>query len=92
MLKALNGEGALPELGCIRDMRVTFPEIEDTAETAAVLVAFSALSLACKATQVCGMLLVRATTVAHTAAPALSQEQNSRLCLQSAVHFLIRLA
>ena len=57
ILTALAGEGPLPELGCIEDMRVTLPEIDDTAENAAVLVAFSALALACKGTKVCGMLL-----------------------------------
>ena len=52
MLKALSGKGPLPELGCIEDMRITFLEMDDTAENAAVLVAFSALGLACKAAQV----------------------------------------
>ena len=55
-------------------MQIIFSESADTAENAAVLVAFSALALACKATQVCGMLVVGAA-IANVAAPALIQKQ-----------------
>ena len=69
ILIALNGKGPgpLPELGRIEHMRVTFPGTDDTVESAFVLVAFSVLAVACRNTQVCGMLIVNA--------PALSQEQ-----------------
>ena len=48
-------------------MRITFLETDDDVGSAAVLVAFSVLAVACRNTQVCGMLIVTA--------PALSQEQ-----------------
>ena len=53
-------------------MQVTIPESVDTTESAAVLVAFSLLAVACKNTQVSGMLIVRATAAIDTD-PALSQ-------------------
>ena len=66
MLNALTGAKPFPTLDCIEDMRVTIPETEDTVGHAAVLVAFSALAMACKNTQVCGMLVVRATAAEVT--------------------------
>ena len=68
MLAALNGADPFPELNCIEDMRVTMPETDNVTEKAAVLVAFSALAMACKSTQVCGMLAARATA-ADVASP-----------------------
>ena len=64
MLKALSGAGTSPELHCVEDMRVTAPHIvcsysSAVARSAAVQDAFSALALACKNTQVCGMLMAR---------------------------------
>ena len=65
LLKALSGAGPLSELlPCIADMRVILPHTGHNtcgagADSAAVLDAFSALALASKNTQVCGMLIVR---------------------------------
>ena len=53
-------------------MQVTFPESFDTTESAAVLVAFSLLAVACKNTQVSGMLIV-GVTAANARDPALSK-------------------
>ena len=65
MLKALSGAGTSPELQmhCVEDLRVTAPHISCSyssavAKRAAVHDAFSALALACKNIQVCGMLVV----------------------------------
>ena len=64
MLKALSGAGTSLGLHCIEDMRVTALDTvcsysSAVARSAAVHDAFSALALACKNTQVCGMLMVR---------------------------------
>ena len=71
ILKALSGKAPSPDLTCVEDMRVTFPETDDTTENAAVLVAFSILAVACKNTQVCSMMSVTATA-ANVTAPAIS--------------------
>ena len=78
MLNALTGAKPFPMLDCIEDMRVTIPETEDTVGNAAVLVAFSALAMACKNTQVCGMLVVRAT-VANVTFPISKAGAESQL-------------
>ena len=64
MLKALSGVGTSLGLHCIEDMRVTALDTvcsysSAVARSAAVHDAFSALALACKNTQVCGMLMAR---------------------------------
>ena len=84
ILKALSGKAPSPDLACVEDMRVTFPETDDTTENAAVLVAFSILAVACKNTQVCGMVSVTATT-ANVTAPAISLNMTFGQ-LQSASH------
>ena len=66
------GPGPVPELGSVINMQVTFPESFDTTESAAVLVAFSLLAVACKNTQVSGMLIV-GVTAANARDPALSK-------------------
>ena len=88
MLKALSGAGPSEQLACIEDMRITIPETENTTERAAVLVAFGALATACKNTQVCGMLFVKAT-IAHVASPALCQKmsQNDIITSTCRLHY-----
>ena len=82
ILKALSGEAPSPDLACVEDMRVTFPETDDTTENAAVLVAFSILAVACKSTQVCSMM--GTATAANCYSPCHQPEYDAWTILQSA--------
>ena len=67
-------------------MRVTILETENDSENATVLVAFNTLVLVCKNTQVCGMLVVRATAANATGLPHARIRMSKKLLLLAS-HF-----
>ena len=83
ILTAFSGMGAFPELDQIEDMRVTIPEADDATESATVLLAFSALALACKDTQVCSMLVVSHSSIAGSYVDSLPYARSRASSLHS---------